>query len=560
MKHNKGFFFPIISIIVALFVLNPLYAASNFKITPLAGTTLPTEVLKGGSIMAYFTVTNLTNSTRNGYAVVGLPQTVSQSTNDAVVANLCSNPINLSAKANCILKLVINGPVSSNFAICNGMNCTIAPTLNVIVNSKSCDPIYGPMTLLNGIEETVFNYLTDSCPVVTGGDYADVPVRPFIGANNGVLWFASNSQGYFKTDGVSVSQGAADILALMTRARDSNGQCITWVVSPGQGNVNPIDAYNNELWMTVPYTPDGQNVYSLIHNEYHPLPVNVNNEYGNIVAAKSSDGGNTFQLIQSSANYNMPVIVSPYPYQNTADNNNMTGVAGMFAQSNIIKWGNYYYILVNQDLSILNANAPPGGVCIYRTNNIADPRSWLGFDGLQYSVPLVPRYPSPPFANPEQYLCHEILPVFYRFSWSYNVKLNKFIIIGIDTNYLQADGSRVEAFIYTLADLDPITGILTPATNTGNTYKEYFIRQITWLDQWSTLRTVLGQSYPSLLDPTSQQISNNYGPRLVTDDHSFQYSNSSPYIYYTLLFPQNENLGRNRNVVRQALKVENCVP
>ncbi len=53
----------------------------------------------------------------------------------------------------------------------------------------------------------------------------------------------------------------------------------------------------------------------------------------------------------------------------------MTGVAGMFAQSNIIKWRDYYYILVNQDLSILNPNAPPGGVCIYRTNNLADPRS-----------------------------------------------------------------------------------------------------------------------------------------------------------------------------------------
>ncbi len=308
MKQSKGFYFPVFSTIVAFVLLTPLYASSNFAITLLAGATLPNEVLGGSSVMAYYTVTNLTNSTRNGYKVVGLPSTVSQSTSDPIVTNLCSNPINLAAKAKCTLKLAITGAVRSSCP-----NCTTAtPALNVRVNGKSCDPICGPIILLNGAEETVFNYLTDSCPIATG-DYADVPVRPFIGANNGILWFASNSQGYFKTDGVPVSQGTSDILALMARARDSNGQCITWVVSPGQGNVNPIDAYNNELWMTVPYTPDGQTVYSLIHNEYHPLPVNVNNEYGNIVAASSSDGGNTFQLIQNSANYNVPVIVSPYP-------------------------------------------------------------------------------------------------------------------------------------------------------------------------------------------------------------------------------------------------------
>ncbi|AUH71290.1 hypothetical protein CAB17_03845 [Legionella sainthelensi] len=120
----------------------------------------------------------------------------------------------------------------------------------------------------------------------------------------------------------------------------------------------------------------------------------MQNEYGNLVAAHSLDAGNTFQLIQNSSVNNVPVIVAPYPYQNIHDNNQMMGIAGMFAQSNIIKWGDYYYILIEQDLNILNANAPLPGVCIYRTNTLADPRSWLGFDGAQYSVPLVPVYPS----------------------------------------------------------------------------------------------------------------------------------------------------------------------
>ena len=563
MNIRKGFLTAVFHVIAGLSTLitTSSYAASNFSIVPMVGTTSPTEVLQGTPIAAYYTVTNLTSSARNGYSVAGLPSTVVQSTTDSFVTNLCGNPINLTAKASCTLKLVISGSAKSNFALCKGTSCTTASqALNVSLNNKSCDPVLGPMMLVNGVEETVYNYLTDGCSSDLETNYSDVPVRPFISANNNsILWFASNSQGYFKTDGVPVGLGAVDILAHMVRATTSTGQCIAWVTSPGAGdgpgNAYPIQTYNNNLWMTVPYTIDGQTIQALIHNEYHPKPPNVANEYGNLVAAQSTDGGNTFNLISAkdptNPNGNLPIIVAPYPYLGTGD-------AGMFAQSNIIKWGEYYYILVNQDLTALGSSVP-GGVCIYRTNNIADPRSWLGFDGSEYMVPLVPSYPSS-LMDPEKYICHSILPDFYRFSWSYNVVLNKFIIIGIDTNYPQANGTKVEAFVYTLANLDPSTGILSSATNTGNQYKEYFLREITWLDQWMTIGTAVGQSYPSVLDPTSQPISNKYGPRLVTGDRNFQYTASSPYIYYTSLFPFNENEGRDRNVVRQALSVQNCVP
>ncbi|WP_218054603.1 hypothetical protein [Legionella massiliensis] len=553
-----------------IFGLNTSFAAANFRIAPLAGATLPSEVLLGSTVSAYYTLSNLTHSPRYGYSVVGLPPGVQQSTSDPSVSNLCTNPINLAALETCILKLTISSAVRSNFAICHGSSCTTSPQpLDVSLNSQRCDPVKGPMSLINGIEETVYNFQTDGCASAPNGNYSDVPVRPFIvGNNNSILWFASNSQGYFKTNGVPLSQGAQDILAQMVRATDTSGQCIAWLTSPGQGNVNPIESYNNELWMVVPYTLDGQTIYSLVHNEYHPCTppstdkdckVSVENEYGNLVAAQSTDAGNTFKLIQSSSVNNVPVFVAPYPYP-------MTGIGGMFAQSNIIKWGDYYYVLIDQDLKTINSSAPPQGVCIYRTNNLANPRSWLGFDGRAYTVPLVPSYPNSS-TNPATYLCKAVLPPLYRFSWSYNVVLNKFVIIGLDSQFqLPGSNSPIEAFVYTLANLDPATGVISAATNTSdNIYKEYFLREITWFDQWQDCETVncqttYGQAYPSVLDPNSPQISNTFGPNLMKGDRNFQYSASLPYLYYTSLFPFSQNKGQDRNVVRQALKVQNCIP
>src|ERR1700730_13163770 len=93
------------------FKLNKLYAvivllsaqnafAANFNIAPYG--TLPTTLASGQTVPAYFTVTNMTNTARNGYVVEGLPSTVTQNT----TAPNCGNPINLGPyPANCQLEL-----------------------------------------------------------------------------------------------------------------------------------------------------------------------------------------------------------------------------------------------------------------------------------------------------------------------------------------------------------------------------------------------------------------------------------------------------------------------
>ncbi|MCW8450782.1 hypothetical protein [Legionella quinlivanii] len=414
-------------------------------------------------------------------------------------------------------------------------------TLAFSITINACDPLSGPMRIQNPAEETVFDH-TSGCPI-PNGDYSDNPARPFIAADRTVWWFASNSKGYFKSVGVSVADGAKDIISNLIRYKENN-QCVAWLESQFNTTPNeyPIASYNNEIWMVTPFTLDGQNVFTFVHNEYHIIPSNVDDVYGNLIGAFSTDGGNSFQFYTDAQQpgYNMPLIVAPYPF-------NSSGKGGMFAQSNIIQWGDYFYILVEQNLQPFNSSAPAAGVCIYRNDNLANPRGWLGFDGKAYTVPLVPEY-NP--IKPQQYLCHSVLPNYYRFSWTYNSVLQKFIIIGLDTNYSQS-GQSIEAFVYTLANLDPNTGILTSATNTGSLFKEYFLRQITWLDQWQTAGNVFGQAYPGMLDPDSPNFNG---------DRNFQYSGANPYLYYTSLFPAQENHGRDRDVVRQQLIVENCTP
>ena len=101
--------------------------AANFNIVPYG--TPPTTVSTGQTVSVNYTVTNMTNTIRNGYVLQGLPKTVTQNT----TSPNCGNPINLGPyPASCQLQLDITEAVSSDFAICKGNSCTKATTpLNI---------------------------------------------------------------------------------------------------------------------------------------------------------------------------------------------------------------------------------------------------------------------------------------------------------------------------------------------------------------------------------------------------------------------------------------------
>lgn len=441
----------------------------------------------------------------------------------------------------------------------------------------TCNPTTGPVSVAASTPQMVYAYQTDHCNLL---DFADNPVRPFLVGNyhnHTVMWFASNSWGYFKSFENPESSGQLPDLSTLQR-EVVNGQCKRWLSSrfnsdPGQTPIiqYPITSYHNEIWMVEPYTTDGQHVYALVHNEYHNNQYDLSNVYGNLVGAVSNDGGDTFQYNADPATPtdNLPVFASPYVFPQFVPANPATadpgtpgsGKGGMFAQTNIIKWGAYYYILVDRALSTQGGPAPDG-MCIYQSPDISNFSAWRGWDAATqtYDVPLVPAYPSsltPP--EQQQYLCSTVLPPDYRFSWSYNTILHKFVIIGIDPIYkAPTDPSQPGmSLVYTLASIDPSTNALVPELNPVTKLPvEYFLEKITFMAPGSANTPGLG--YPSLLDPMSPHLAftDPSIPNPPALDRNYQYSAAKPFLYYTQF-----NAGNNldRDIVRVPLQVQNCV-
>ena len=429
--------------------------------------------------------------------------------------------------------------------------------------------------------ELVWSHAASAC---SDTDYSDVPVRPFYGRVPGakthqLFWFASNATGYLATTGVPPAPGS-DILAKMQRVVGADGKCLAWVKAgpytepPVQPANGVPQSYNTDLWMVAPFTPNGRDVFALIHNEFHgeltappgqpsiyctitqPAPPQGQAcGYWNIVGAISTDGGQSFTVGKASPEspYNAPVIALAHPYVLPADNGGQNPPqAGMVAQSNIIQWGRHAYILVNQKPSAAPADNPPhgqtigtNGTCLYRTADLADSSAWRGWDGHAYTIKVVTRYPSD-LPDPANDTCTPVVNGMYRFSWSYNTVLRQFILLGVDTNFR---GKGTEAFVYTTAKLDHDGRFI-------QTSGEHLLREITWIDRWPANPTAFAQAYPSLLDPTSPDIHADEIPNRTPGDRNFQYSGANPYLYFTLFHPYGESKHHtDRDVVRQRLTV-----
>jgi hypothetical protein len=119
--------------LTALGVSGLSHAADNFSITPAIGYNLPSIIIPGSSVSAYYTITNLTHSTRQNYSIKGLPAAVSQ---DVSNPQYCPNTITLASQASCLLKLNISSAVNTSFALCVGSSCTKAAVpLSVSISS-----------------------------------------------------------------------------------------------------------------------------------------------------------------------------------------------------------------------------------------------------------------------------------------------------------------------------------------------------------------------------------------------------------------------------------------
>jgi hypothetical protein len=428
------------------------------------------------------------------------------------------------------------------------------------------------VSVTSGSPTTVWNYSTPGAPCAAD-DFPDVPARPFLmgsGINANVLWFASNSSGFWASKSSAFSR---DILASVTRGLPNGPRCSAWMPPASYGGIAPA-SYAGGYWMVAPFTPDGINVEALVHQEFHgewsgnptwcfeqqgkPSSIYLPCNYWNIVSAHSSNSGQNFQLRQAAAaSANVPAIALGQPYQPPPQTPKPVNLPqGITAQSNILAAGNALYVLVQQ-LPYQAPNTPPppqSGVCLYRATIPASPGApltWFGWDGSGYTVAVPTSYPASPLP-----LCRRVLGAPFRFSWSYSTvgPPQTVLIIGQDLlssgistmGCPYAQGASAEtadaAFVYATAQLDAASGVLT------TTSAETCLLQINSMANWQANPTRTGHAYPSLLDPAS--------PTLGSGDRNFQFSGPSPFLYFTRLNPGAAGSpNNNRDLVRVPLNV-----
>ncbi|WP_298622578.1 hypothetical protein [uncultured Legionella sp.] len=150
-KNNKK-----ISLLVLLiaFLSNAVSYALPYNVVPKAGVSLPTHIILGNTVNAFYTVTNNTSRTLPNSFVKYLPPNVSQVVSDANHPDLCGTQFTLSSGASCTLELTISGEVnpiapdphhhlfvcSPNVPACAGTNYpldvkAISPTVSGVVQS-----------------------------------------------------------------------------------------------------------------------------------------------------------------------------------------------------------------------------------------------------------------------------------------------------------------------------------------------------------------------------------------------------------------------------------------
>ena len=147
------------------------------------------------------------------------------------------------------------------------------------------------------------------------------------------------------------------------------------------------------------YTEDGQTIYALAGQDLSALTEAIgcvdqgtgNCWQGDVEALVSTDMGNDFSFT-SSGNGDVAALTHTLT-------TNQPSTEGYNGTSNIIKRSDGFYYLLT---SVVDAYAAQSRTCLIRTNNLADPGSWRGYDGSGFNAVLQPtgNGPSPiPCAN-----------------------------------------------------------------------------------------------------------------------------------------------------------------
>jgi hypothetical protein len=265
-----------------------------------------------------------------------------------------------------------------------------------------------PGVEVRGPEQVVFDWSQSACEPA---DIPDTPARAFRDAHGRVHLSASHY--------INRRMNGPDLDHL---SHDCD------VIMPSHYDPDPAE-FNDREWLHSTYTPDGEKVFALVHNEYqghtHPgqCPSGEYFEcwYNAVTLAVSTDGGASFEHAQPPTH-----LVASIPYQYAPD----SGPAGVFQASNIVHNAadGYYYALIR----VQRYRAQPQGTCLMRTTDLADPGSWRAWDGSGFNVRFVDPYLEPD-EPPEDHVCR---PVSYEEiqlmveSLTFNTYLDRYLLVG----------------------------------------------------------------------------------------------------------------------------------
>jgi hypothetical protein len=162
------------------------------------------------------------------------------------------------------------------------------------------------------------------------------------------------------------------------------------VIYQGDHNDNPAQ-FDDRQWLTAFATEDGRTIYALVHDEFQgnlrpalcPSRKYLSCWYNAITFAVSSDGGQSFRQPPAPGNL---VAAPSVPYVPDAGH-----PVGYFQPTNIVhKDGAWYFMFL-----ATAAGKQTGGVCVARSNNVADPSSWRAWDGNGFNAHLLGPYLEP---------------------------------------------------------------------------------------------------------------------------------------------------------------------
>jgi hypothetical protein len=260
--------------------------------------------------------------------------------------------------------------------------------------------------------------------------------------------------------------------------------------------------YDGINWVGGSWTWDGQEIFRLIHTEYHGnhTPGYCQGEhfvcgFNTITYARSTDGGATY--------VRPPIpdhLVAALPYHYVPSE----GRVGHFAPSNIIEKDGFLYSLVLVSAEYKRQRA---GVCLMRTQDPGDPKSWRAWDGNGFHSRFVDPYRES--AEPiGRHVCEPVstdrLGQLNR-SVTWNSDLNKYVALGSSNRYDPVKGEVVIGFFYSFSD-DLI-----------NWTEREFLMEVETYGSWMCGDPDI-RAYPALLDPDAPDRN-----LTITDGQAYMY-------------------------------------